>query len=67
MAVKEWRKCLNALAGGRGGLDEMIGEMSNILKKFASGNSENKLLLDYVEQWNSPAIENARKYWSVLV
>ena len=52
MAVKKWRKCLNALAGGRGGLDEMIGEMSNILKKFASGNSENKLLLDYVEQWN---------------
>lgn len=66
-AVKEWRKCLNALAGGRGELDEMMGKMSDILKKFASGNSENKLLLDYVEQWNSTAIENARKYWSALV
>ena len=66
-AIKEWRKCLKALADGKGEVGEMMGRMSDILKMLASGNSENKQLLNYVEQWNSPAIENARKYWSVLV
>lgn len=66
-AIKEWRKCLRALADRKGETGEMMGRMSDILKRLASGNSENKQLLNYVEQWNSLSIENARKYWAVLV
>lgn len=42
-------------------------DMQETLNALASGNSKNQSLLQYVSQWNSFSIENARHYWNLLV
>lgn len=66
-AVNNWKDCLEMLKNNGGSIDEVFGQMNNILKELASGKNENSLFLKYVEHWNAPVMENAKSYWSKLI
>lgn len=65
--VEEWKACFEELVNGQSTVNSAIDEMSNALKKYASGNSQNNNFVKYVEQWNAFSIENARSYWAKLI
>lgn len=47
--------------------EDSITMMQDTLNALASGNSKNPGLIQYVSQWNSFSIENARHYWGLLI
>lgn len=66
-ATESWRKQFKMLLSGEKSVDDSITMMQDTLNALASGNSKSKDLLQYVSQWNSFSIENARQYWNLLV
>lgn len=66
-AVREWKACFDKLRDGSYSVDEAMNRMRDTLLQYASGNSENKGFLQYMQDWNEFAIKNARSYWSLLM
>ncbi len=65
-AAESWRKQFKMLVDGEKSVDDSITMMQDTLNALASGNSKNQGILQYVSQWNSFSIENARHYWNLL-
>lgn len=65
-ATESWREHFKLLVSGEKSVDDSITMMQDTLNALASGNSQNKSLLQYVSRWNSFSIENARQYWNLL-
>ena len=66
-AVNDWRACFRDLSEGNQSVKDVMGRIQGILNRLASGNSKNKMFLQYVNEWNIFPIENAKLYWSALV
>lgn len=66
-AANAWKECLEKLKDKSCSTEEAMSGMNDILRKLASGNSENPLFLKYVDEWNMPVIKNAADYWSKLM
>ena len=66
-AVKGWRESFKIIANSEKSVDDAVAMMRDILNRLASGNSENRRFLEYVDGWNTFAIENAKTYWSALM
>lgn len=66
-AVNDWRACFRELSEGKQPVKDTMGRIREILNRLASGNSNNKRFLQYVNDWNTFPIENAKLYWSALV
>lgn len=66
-AVKGWTEAFKELANSEKSVDDAIDMMKDILNRLASGNSENKRFIEYIDEWNSFAIENAKTYWTALM
>ena len=66
-AVNDWRACFRDLSEGNQSVKDVMGKIQGILNRLASGNSKNKMFLQYVNEWNIFPIENAKLYWSALV
>ena len=66
-AVNDWRACFRDLSEGNQSVKDVMGRIQGILNRVASGNSKNKMFLQYVNEWNIIPIENAKLYWSALV
>lgn len=62
-----WKDCLEKLRNKTYSTEEVMRGMNNILRALASGNSENQLLLKYVDEWNQPVMDHAGSYWSKLM
>lgn len=66
-AAESWRTYFKKLVSGEKSVDDSITMMQDTLNALASGNSKNPGLIQYVSQWNSFSIENARHYWGLLI
>lgn len=65
--AQSFQEQLKMLVNGEKSVDDSIIMMQDTLNALASGNSKNHGLLEYVNQWNSFSIENARHYWNLLI
>ncbi len=66
-AAKSWKTYFKKLVSGEKSVEDSITMMQDTLNALASGNSKNPGLIQYVSQWNSFSIENARHYWGLLI
>ncbi len=66
-AAESWQTYFKMLVSGEKSVDDSITMMQDTLNALASGNSKNQGLIQYVSQWNSFSIENARHYWGLLI
>lgn len=65
-AIAAWRKCFLQFGKGGDNGSLLAKSMNDILLRYASGDRRDQKLLDYLEQWNRPIVENAEAYWNAL-